>query len=74
MELSVHCESKLEVRTGVCFFAMWGGNPVEVYRLICETYGGDWAFVTIHFANQTVNLDRFFPPHGKNERLPTLKY
>ncbi len=36
------------------------------------TYGDDWAFITIHFANQMVNLDRFSPRTAKNQRLHEL--
>ncbi len=67
MELPVRCGSKLEVRAVVRFFCRAEGNPVEIYHLICKTYGDDWAFITIRFANQIVNLNQFFPPHGKNE-------
>ncbi len=52
----------------VRFFAVRGEKLVEIYHLIREMYGDDWAFITIRFANQMVNLNR--PPHtAKNELL-----
>ncbi len=72
MELPVRCGSKLEVRAVVFFFAVQGGGLVEIYRLIRETYGDECPVITIRFANQMVNLNRFFPPaRQKNERLRT---
>ncbi len=67
MELPVRCESKLEVRAVVRFLRCGGGGGglVEIYCLIRETYGDECPVITIRFANQTVNLDRFFPLHGK---------
>ncbi len=47
MELPVRWGSKLEVRAVVRFFAVWWEKPVEIYRLICETYGDECPVITI---------------------------
>ncbi len=52
----------LEVHAVVRFSAVQGEKLVEIYRLIRETYGDE---CPVRFANQMVDLDRFFPPHGK---------
>ncbi len=65
MELPVRCGSKLEVCAVVRFFAVRGEKLVKIYRLIRKMYGDECLVITISFANQTVNLNQFFPPHGK---------
>ncbi len=65
MELPVRWGLKLEVHAVVRFCAVRGEKLVKIHHLIRETYGDECAFITIHFANQMLNLDHFFPPHGK---------
>ncbi len=53
MELPVRWGSKLEVPAVVCFFAVQGEKLVEIYRLICETYGDE-------FWDSSRNLPKWF--------------
>ncbi len=60
MELPVRCRSKLEVRAVVGFFAVWGEKPVEIYRLIRETYGDECPVITIRKSFAQARLGVFF--------------